>query len=175
MNRDGESVLHKNRQAATEPFLKAIAPNRDGVAVRFPDPAVHKSIAVALALLGYDDQRVTALEWPIVRTAKHHDANTCYRLRSIPGVGQILALVMLYAIHAIQRLPSAQDFVSSCRLVTCAKESASTAPAGSAPVFRKRHRAISNCRASAAIPSVRRRALPCPNRACYPCVNVLAG
>src|SRR5262249_8890113 len=47
-----------------------------------------------------------------------------YRLRSIPGVGKILALVMLYEIHDIQRFPRVQDFVSYCRLVKCAKESA---------------------------------------------------
>jgi transposase len=98
--------------------------HRDGVAERCPDPAVHKSMEVALALIDDYDQLLTDLESPIVRTAQQHDANTFYRLRSIPGVGQILALVMRYAIHAIQRFPRVQDCVSSCRLVTCAKESA---------------------------------------------------
>jgi transposase len=59
-----------------------------------------------------------------VQTATEHDAQTFYRLRSIPGVGQILALVRRYAIHAIRRCPRVQAFVSSCRLVKCAKESA---------------------------------------------------
>jgi transposase len=56
--------------------------------------------------------------------AKHHDANVFYRLRSIPGVGKILALVLLYEIHDIHRFPRVQEFVSYCRLVKCAKESA---------------------------------------------------
>jgi transposase len=98
--------------------------NRDGVAERFPDPAVHKSIEVDLALIDYYDQLLTDLELHIVHTAKDHDANTFYRLRSIPGVGKILALVMLYEVHDIQRFPRVQDFVSYCRLVKCAKESA---------------------------------------------------
>jgi transposase len=62
----------------------------------------------------------------IVQTAKAHDAQTFYRLRSIPGVGKILALVLLYEIHAIQRFPRVREVVSSCRLVKCAKESAGT-------------------------------------------------
>jgi Transposase len=33
MNHDGEIVLHKNMQAAPEPFLKAIASYRDGLGV----------------------------------------------------------------------------------------------------------------------------------------------
>ena len=35
----------------------------------------------------------------------------------VPGVGKILALVLLYEIHDISRFPSVQDFVSYCRLV----------------------------------------------------------
>jgi hypothetical protein len=98
--------------------------NRDGIAERFPDPAVQKSSEVDFALIGYYDHLLPDLELHIVNTAKQHDANTFYRLRSIPGVGKILALVMRYEIHDIRRFPSLQDFASYCRLVKCAKESA---------------------------------------------------
>src|SRR2546429_6259706 len=60
----------------------------------------------------------------IVRTAKQHDAQTLYLLQSVPGIGKILRLVLLYAIHDSTRFPRVQDVVSSCRLVTCAKEAA---------------------------------------------------
>jgi transposase len=59
-----------------------------------------------------------------VQTAKQHDAQTLYRLQSVPGIGKILSLVLLYEIHDISRFPRVQDCVSSCRLVTWAKESA---------------------------------------------------
>ena len=42
----------------------------------------------------------------------------------MPGIGKILSLVLLYAIHEVHRFPRVQDFVSSGRLVTCARESA---------------------------------------------------
>jgi transposase len=98
--------------------------NRDGVAERFPAPAVHKSVEVDLALIDFYDQLLRAIELTIVRTAKQHDAQTLYRLQSIPGMGKILSLVLLYESHDITRFPRVQDFVSYCRLVTCAKESA---------------------------------------------------
>lgn len=98
--------------------------NRDGVAERFPDSAVQKSIEVDLALLGYYDPLLNDLEAHIVKAAKQHDANTLYLLQTVPGIGKILSLVLLYEIHEIQRFPSVQDFVSYCRLVKCAKESA---------------------------------------------------
>jgi transposase len=98
--------------------------NRDGVAERFPDPAVQKSMEVDLALLGYYDPLLRDLELHIVKAAKQHDPNTLYLLQTVPGIGKILSLVLLYESHDIQRFPSVQDFVSYCRLVKCAKESA---------------------------------------------------
>jgi transposase len=119
-------VQQTNRQYHRPELGQHIADtaNRDGVAERLTDPAVHKSLAVDLALMTYDDARLTALELAIVNRAKQHEANTFYRLRAIPGVGTILALVLRYEIHESRRFPSVQDFASSCRLVTCAKASA---------------------------------------------------
>ena len=98
--------------------------NRDGIAERFPDPAVQKSIEVDLALIGHYDHLLNDVELSIVHTAKQHDPQTLSRLQSVPGIGKILSLVLLYEIHTIDRFPRVQDFVSYCRLVKCAKESA---------------------------------------------------
>jgi transposase len=98
--------------------------NRDGVAERFPELAVRKSIEVDLALIGHYDQLLRDMELAVLKTAKQHDANTLYLLRTVPGIGEILSLVLLYELHDIQRFPRVQDFVSYCRLVKCAKESA---------------------------------------------------
>ena len=42
----------------------------------------------------------------------------------MPGIGKMLSLVLLYDIHDVHRFPRGQDFVSSCRLVKCARASA---------------------------------------------------
>ena len=98
--------------------------HRDGVAERFADPAVHKSIAVDLALItSYDELRRDG-ERTIVKTAKHHDAQTLSLLQTVPGIGKMLRLVLRYAIQQIDRFPRVQDCASSGRLVTCARESA---------------------------------------------------
>ena len=59
-----------------------------------------------------------------MQTAKQHDAQTLYRLQSVPGIGKIVSLVLLYEIHDMTRFPRVQDCVSSCRLGKGAKESA---------------------------------------------------
>jgi len=58
-----------------------------------------------------------------IRVPKSHDGDNFHRLRSIPGVGKVLALTILYEIHDIVRFPRVQDFASYARLVKCAKES----------------------------------------------------
>ena len=98
--------------------------NRDGVAERFPNPAVQKRIEVNLALIGQYDHLLRDVELAVLKTAKPHDAHTLYLLRTVPGIGEILSLVLLYEIHHIERFPRVRAFVSSCRLVKCAKESA---------------------------------------------------
>ena len=125
----GELLAHvqnTNSQYNLPAIGKKIAykANRDGVAERFADPAVHKSIEVDLALITYYDALLRDVELTLVKTAKHHDAQTLSLLQTVPGIGKILSLVLLYAIHDIARFPRVQDCASSCRLVKCARESA---------------------------------------------------
>jgi transposase len=125
----GELLAHvhnTNSQYNLPAIGKKIAykANRDGVAERFADPAVHKSIEVDLALITSYDALLRDVELTLVKTAKHHNANTLYLLQTVPGIGKILSLVLLYEIHDIARFPRVQDFASYCRLVKCAKESA---------------------------------------------------
>src|SRR6267142_6379328 len=119
-------VHHTNSQYNLPAIGKKIAykANRDGVAERFADPAVQKSIEVDLALITYYDELLRDVELTIVKTAKHHDAQTLYLRQTVPGIGKILSLVLLYEIHDIARFPRVQDLLSYCRLVTCTKESA---------------------------------------------------
>jgi transposase len=100
--------IHNTKSQDNRPAIPkklAYKAHRGGVAERFPDPAVQKSIEVDLTLIDSDDRPLTDLELALVQTAKAHEAQTFYRLRSIPGVGKILALVLLYEIHDIHRFP----------------------------------------------------------------------
>src|SRR6516164_6125397 len=77
-------VQNTNSQYNLPEIGKKIAykANRTGVAERFPDPAVQKSIEVDLALIGHYDHLLNDVELSIVHTAKQHDANTLYRLQT---------------------------------------------------------------------------------------------
>src|SRR5712692_3180778 len=98
--------------------------NRDGVSAQFADPSVRKSIDVDLALIDQYDTLIVDLELTIVREAKRHDADAFHRLRSVPGIGKVLALTILYEIHDMTRFNRVQEFASYARLVKCQKRSA---------------------------------------------------
>jgi transposase len=121
-------VQHTHSQDHLPEIGKTLAykANRDSVAERLPDPAVQKSVEVDRALLDYDDQLRSDVALTRVQTAKPHQAQTLSRRQSVPGIGQILSVVLLYAMHDITRFPRGQEFGSYCRLGTCAKESAGT-------------------------------------------------
>ena len=98
--------------------------NREGVAERFADVSVRSSITFDLRRIDFYDGLLNEVELEILRHAKLHNPNTLHLLDSVPGVGKILSLVLLYEIHDICRFPRVQDFVSYCRLVKPKKESA---------------------------------------------------
>jgi transposase len=121
-------IQNTNSQYNLEPFgkkLKLVA-NREelNIAPRFADPSVRKTIEVDLTLIDKYDEMIGDLERYLIRTAKVDDVQTYHQLQTIPGVGKILGLVLLYEIHDIRRFPEAGQFLSYARLVRCAHESA---------------------------------------------------
>jgi len=119
-------IQNTRAQYNLPPFAKRLAypGNRDGVVEHFPDPSVRKSIEVDVALIDHYDALVNDLELTIVREAKRHDADAFHRLRSVPGIGKVLALTILYEIHDVTRFDRVQEFASYARLVKCVHQSA---------------------------------------------------
>jgi transposase len=97
------------------------------VAEHFPDPQVRKNIEMDLAQIDHLDGQLADVELYLQRTVKVEDPHTYYLLQTIPGVGKILALVLLYEIHDIRRFADVGDFLSYARLVRCLHRSAGKA------------------------------------------------
>jgi len=119
-------IQNTNSQYNLPPFTKLIAyrANREGLAERFADAAVAKSIELDLALIDHYHELLTDLELTIMRTAKQHDGNAIHLLRSIPGIGKVLSMTILYEICTIERFARVQDFLSYARLVKPPRSSA---------------------------------------------------
>jgi transposase len=119
-------IQNTNTQYNLPPFEKRIdrRSNRSGIAERFTDPMVRTSVEVDVALMDALHEQILAIERQINAQVPEHDPVAVHLLRSIPGVGKIIALVIFYEIHDINRFPRVGNFISYSRLVKCAHESA---------------------------------------------------
>ena len=94
------------------------------IPAHFPEPVVRQMIELDTSVIGFLDEQLRVLEQDLAMQAKTHDAGAYHLLRSVPGIGRILALVILYEVEDITRFPTIGQFASYARLVKCAKESA---------------------------------------------------
>jgi len=100
---------------------------RDAMRGYFPNPQVQRSIDMNLRLIEVYDHEVSSIECHVEKLTKHDNGRDYYLLRSLPGVGRVLALTILYEIGSIHRFDSVQKFASYSRLVKCKAESAGKA------------------------------------------------
>jgi transposase len=131
VRRRAEALTHlvnTNSQYNLPPLAKklAYAANRAelDLPARFTDPSVKRNVELDLALIEAYDEHIGAVGLHLTRTAKVDDPQAYARLRSVPGVGPVPGLVMLYEIHDIRRFPEEGRFLSYARLVRCEHESA---------------------------------------------------
>jgi transposase len=90
----------------------------------FPDPVVQRNIDLDMAVLDCYAKELSQIEWFLEQQAKQHNPVHFQLLRSISGIGRILALTIIYEIGCIERFDSVQKFASYARLVKCKAESA---------------------------------------------------
>ena len=94
-----------------------VAKHRARLADCFSDPIVRAIVEADLQLCSVYDTLIKDLEKKIEQQARLDEPMSLVLLHSIPGVGKILALTLLYEIHAIARFARVHDFSSYCRLV----------------------------------------------------------
>jgi transposase len=120
-------VQNTNSQFNHPPFPKKLtyAGNRTAeIADRFADPSTKLSVQADLALIDAYDGRIAEVERHLTRHAKVDDPIAFGLLKTVPGIGPILGLVLLYEIDTIGRFPEVGNFLSYSRLVRCDHESA---------------------------------------------------
>jgi transposase len=97
--------------------------HRAGLAERFPAGSMRTSIAADCAMLDSLDGLIASLEQELVRTMKLDDLASFLRLRTVPGIGEILAMTIHYEIPDFDRFDTVQQFASYARLVAPRGES----------------------------------------------------
>jgi len=98
--------------------------NRAGLAEHFADPAVRLNVETDIGIMDSLHEEINRLNNYIIKHARAFKPRLLYKLKTFRGIGDVLALTILYEIEDINRFPTVQNFCSYCRLVKCAKESA---------------------------------------------------
>jgi len=117
-------IQNTNSQYNLPKFENSIARKRyrHGIKEHFPEKSVQKNIKMDLALLKHYDTLLNDIELFLTNLAKEQQPNNLYLLLTIPGIGKILSLVMLYKIENISRFERVQNFTSYARLIKPQKE-----------------------------------------------------
>jgi transposase len=84
---------------------------------QFPNPLHQCALQTDLATIGHYDRMIARLETQLVRTTRQIASRDYALLQTVPGIGQALALTLLYEIDDIERFETVQRFSSYCRLV----------------------------------------------------------
>lgn len=119
-------IQNTNTQYNLPDFEERVDKTKDRGAVieHFEDPIVQMSVAADVALLESYDEVIRELELYLLHEVRKDHSHDYSLLRSIPGIGEILALTLLYEIDDLSRFERVQDFLSYARLVRGRHESA---------------------------------------------------
>jgi transposase len=88
----------------------------------FDDPSVGLMLDADVEVVKQLDETIAVLEAHVLKHAKVHDPARLQLLRTIPGVGKVLSLVMLYEIQDVDRFDNIGQFASYARLVVRGSE-----------------------------------------------------
>jgi transposase len=97
---------------------------QDAIPKRFSNDLLKLSMEVDLALAEKLDEQIARMEQAIVKHTKLTASAEFNLLKSAPGIGKILALIILYEVDDIKRFPTVGDFCNYSRLAPNTTESA---------------------------------------------------
>jgi transposase len=106
----GQEPVKKCQHRVREHWFEQLRP-------RFDEPMRKLSAEADMYLIKEYDAIVERLERAILKETKKEQGRDFALLHTIPGIGDILALTILYEMHTVNRFPRVQDFCSYCRLV----------------------------------------------------------
>ena len=87
------------------------------ILAQYTDPLLKLAVECDMELIRSYDRRIELLDQKLAAEARREHGRDFPLLMTVPGIGRVLALTLLFEIDTIQRFPTVKDFVSYCRLV----------------------------------------------------------
>ena len=83
----------------------------------YTEPIDQLSLEVSMHMVKQFDITIRKLDQAIAGHTRNNYLTEYSTLKTVPGIGRMLALIILYEVDDIDRFSSVQDFLSYCRLV----------------------------------------------------------
>jgi len=90
---------------------------QERILAQYTHPLHQMGATCNLDMIRVYDEQIEKLEKEITRQARLLEARDYYLLLTVPGIGPILAMTILFEVDSIERFATVKDFVSYCRLV----------------------------------------------------------
>ncbi len=87
------------------------------ILAQYTDPLHRLAVECDMELIRSYDARIFRIEQTLEKLAKKNSGRDYDVIRSVPGIGRILTLTVLFEIDTISRFPTVKNFSSYCRLV----------------------------------------------------------
>ena len=87
------------------------------ILAQYDNPLHRMAVTCEMDVIRAYDIQIQKLEDEIIRQAKKHEGRDYHLLLTVPGIGRILAMTILFELDAIERFATVKDFLSYARLV----------------------------------------------------------
>jgi transposase len=117
------SLFHQQGIDVNPRDIKSVKTRRELIRTHLDDD-IFANAQTDLDMIDFLDPVIKESEQKIRAQAKCHDRASLNILMSVPGIGDIFSLIILYEVNNINRFTSHQHFCSYARLVRCERSSA---------------------------------------------------
>jgi transposase len=96
---------------------------RNEMIKRIDEPYLAENLKTDAFIIDMLDPVINQIEHKIKSITKLHHSKRFLILQTIPGIGELTALIIIYETHDIARFPNAGKYASYCRTVHCERTS----------------------------------------------------
>jgi len=120
--RRAEVLAHVSMKQSAEGLVPAAKSGRnrdvweERILAQYENPLHRFAVGCDMEVVRAYDRQIDRLDLEVARQAKKHLGRDYALLLTVPGIGQVLGLTILFEMDAVARFPTAKDFVSYCRL-----------------------------------------------------------
>ena len=87
------------------------------ILAQYENPLHRMAVTCEMDVIRAYDIQIEKMEDEIIRQAKLHESRDYHLLMTVPGIGRVLGMTILFELDAIERFATVKDFLSYSRLV----------------------------------------------------------